>query len=61
MKLSTAQAELLAYFKPGQRYGIPPAWTRTAQALERRGLLHLTDCGMATSDGRAVLIGRLPA
>ena len=59
MKLSHRQSELLAHFKPGQRYGIPTAWNRTAQSLQRRGLLHLTDCGMATSAGKTVYIGRL--
>lgn len=53
-------AELLAHLQPGQRYGLPPVWLPTARALERRGLLRLTECGMATSAGRPVLIVSLP-
>lgn len=29
---------------------------RVAKSLQRRGLLHITDCGMCASTGRPVLI-----
>jgi hypothetical protein len=29
---------------------------RVARSLQRRGLLHVTDCGMATATGRPVLM-----
>lgn len=29
---------------------------RVAESLQRRGLLHITDCGMCTSTGRPVLM-----
>jgi hypothetical protein len=29
---------------------------RVARSLQRRGLLHVTDCGMATATGRLVLM-----
>lgn len=29
---------------------------RVARSLERRGLLHITDCGMATAKGQPVLM-----
>lgn len=33
---------------------------RVARSLQRRGLLHVTDCGMATATGRPVLMVSLP-
>lgn len=33
---------------------------RVALSLQRRGLLHVTDCGMATATGRPVLMVSLP-
>ena len=32
------------------------ATVRVAQSLQRRGLVHLTDCGMATATGKPVLL-----
>jgi hypothetical protein len=42
---------------PG-RHTISPDWlsVKIARSLERRGLLHLTDCGMATATGQPVLM-----
>jgi hypothetical protein len=42
---------------PGH-HTISPDWlsVKIARSLERRGLLHVTDCGMATATGRSVLM-----
>ena len=34
---------------------------RVARSLERRGLLHITDCGMCTSTGKPCLMVALAA
>lgn len=39
-------------------YSIHPDENRVARALERRGLLRCVDCGMATANGRTVLMVR---
>lgn len=33
---------------------------RVARSLQRRGLLHITDCGMATATGQTVYMVSLP-
>jgi hypothetical protein len=40
------------------RYYVPPdrLSIKIAKSLERRGLVHLTDCGMCTVAGRTVYI-----
>ncbi len=58
-KLSPAQAGLIAFMKPGQRYYISRYWLRTAAALQRKGIIRCTDCGMSTADGSPVLIVEL--
>jgi hypothetical protein len=59
MHLGHHQRQLLAFCRkyPG-RHTISPDWlsVKVARSLERRGLLHLTDCGMATATGRPVLM-----
>ena len=42
-------------------YSIHPDENRTARSLERRGLLRVIDCGMATNSGRTVLMVTGPA
>jgi hypothetical protein len=32
---------------------------RTAKSLQRRGLIHITDCGMSTANGHPVLMVQL--
>jgi hypothetical protein len=42
---------------PGHHTIAPDRETvRVARSLERRGLLHVTDCGMSTSNGQTVLM-----
>jgi hypothetical protein len=42
---------------PGRHYISPDCETvRVARSLQRRGLLHLTDCGMCSSTGRPCLM-----
>jgi len=45
----------------GGRYYVPPDYTsvKVAKSLERRGLIHLTDCGMCTVAGRTVYVAQL--
>lgn len=44
----------------GGRYYVPPDCTsvKVAKSLERRGLIHLSDCGMCTAAGRTVYIAQ---
>jgi hypothetical protein len=46
--------------KCGGRYYIPPdrQSIKIAKSLERRGLIHLTDCGLCTAAGRTVYIAQ---
>ena len=58
-KLGYLQREMLHFCErhPGLHTISPDAETvRVARSLARRGLLHITDCGMATATGRAVLM-----
>lgn len=42
---------------PGHHTIAPDRETvRVARSLQRRGLLHVTDCGMATATGQSVLM-----
>jgi len=63
MKLGYLQAEMLAFCKrhPGHHTIAPDHETvRVARSLAKRGLLHITDCGMSTATGRPVLMVSLP-
>jgi hypothetical protein len=44
----------------GGRYYVPPDLPsiKIAKSLERRGLIHLTDCGLCTAAGRTVYIAQ---
>ena len=57
--LGPLQLEMLEFCRkyPG-RHTISPDWhtRRVAESLQRRGLLHITDCGMATATGQPVLM-----
>ena len=59
MRLGHHQRQMLAFCQkyPGH-HTISPDWlsVKIARSLERRGLLHVTDCGMATATGRSVLM-----
>lgn len=46
--------------RSGGRCYVPPtlASIKIAKSLERRGLIHLTDCGMCTVAGRTVYIAQ---
>ena len=59
MHLGHHQRHLLAFCQkyPG-RHTISPDWlsVKVARSLERKGLLYVTDCGMATATGRPVLM-----
>ena len=58
-KLGYLQREMLQFCErhPGPHTISPDAETvRVAKSLARRGLLHITYCGMATATGRAVLM-----
>ncbi len=58
-RLGYLQREMLEFCKkyPGRHTISPDAQTvRVARSLARRGLLHITDCGMATASGRSVLM-----
>jgi hypothetical protein len=63
-RLGPLQLEMLEFCQkhPG-RHTINPDWQtrRVAQSLQRRGLLHVTDCGMATATGHPVLMVSLAA
>jgi hypothetical protein len=42
---------------PGRHTISPDRQTRrVAESLQRRGLLHITDCGMSTANGQPVLM-----
>ena len=58
-KLGYLQSEMLQFCErhPGPHTISHDAETvRVAKSLARRGLLHITDCGMATATGRVVLM-----
>jgi hypothetical protein len=59
MRLGHHQRRLLAFCQkyPG-RHTISSDWlsVKIARSLERRGLLDITNCGMATATGRPVLM-----
>ena len=58
-KLGYLQREMLQFCErhPGPHTISPDAETvRVARSLARRGLLHITDCGMATASGQTVLM-----
>lgn len=58
-KLGYLQRHMLDFCQryPGRHTISPDCETvRVARSLQRRGLLHVTDCGMATATGRAVLM-----
>ena len=62
-RLGYLQRQMLAFCQahPGRHTIAPDCETvRIARSLERRGLLHVTDCGMSTATGRPVLIVSLP-
>lgn len=57
--LGPRQAEMLQFCQqhPGPHTLSPDrATVRVAQSLQRRGLVHITDCGMATATGKPVLM-----
>jgi hypothetical protein len=59
MPLGHHQRQMLHFCQqhPGRHTLNPDAVSmRVARSLERRGLLHITDCGMATATGRPVLM-----
>lgn len=61
--LGPLQLHLLEFCRryPGTHTISPDRETvRVARSLQRRGLLHVTDCGMCTSAGRPVLMVSLP-
>lgn len=58
-QLGHRQRQMLAFCQahPGRHTISPDRDTvRVAQSLQRRGLLHITDCGMCTASGQAVLM-----
>ena len=62
-RLGPLQLEMLEFCRkhPGHHTISPDRDTvRVARSLQRRGLLHVTDCGMATATGQAVLMVSLP-
>jgi hypothetical protein len=57
--LGHLQRHMLQFcFRYPGRHTIAPdfATVRVARSLERRGLLHITNCGMSTSTGQPVLM-----
>ncbi len=57
--LGPLQRQMLEFCQkhPGQHTISPDSETvRVARSLQRRGLLHITDCGMSTASGRTVLM-----
>ena len=57
--LGHRQRQMLAFCQahPGHHTIGPDRDTvRVAQSLQRRGLLHITDCGMCTASGQTVLM-----
>jgi hypothetical protein len=58
-RLGYLQRHMLQFCQnhPGPHTIAPDRETvRVARSLQRRGLLHVTDCGMATATGRPVLM-----
>jgi hypothetical protein len=58
-RLGYLQRHMLAFCErcPGPHTISPDGETvRVARSLQRRGLLHITDCGMCTASGRPVLM-----
>lgn len=54
-KLGYLQKQMFDYLvkHPGQHYVNPSSEDiRIARSLEKRGLIHLTDCGMCTASGK---------
>jgi hypothetical protein len=59
MHLGHHQRQMLRFCqKYPSRHTISPDWlsVKVARSLERKGLLHVTDCGMAAASGQPVLI-----
>lgn len=58
-RLGPLQRHMLEFCRkhPGH-HTISPDWQtrQVAQSLQRRGLLHVTDCGMSTATGQPVLM-----
>ena len=58
-RLGYLQRRMLEFCRkyPGRHTISPDRDTvRIARSLQRRGLLHITDCGMATAKGQTVLM-----
>lgn len=58
-KLGYLQQQMLDFCKryPGHHYVPSDAESvRIARSLEKRGLLHITDCGMVDARGRSALM-----
>ena len=58
-RLGYLQRHMLEFCRryPGSHTIAPDRETvRVARSLQRRGLLHVTDCGMCTASGRPVLM-----
>lgn len=58
-RLGYRQQHMLNYVAkhgPARTYSIDPDESRVAYSLQRRGLLKVIDCGMATASGRTVLM-----
>lgn len=58
-RLGPLQRHMLEFCRkyPGRHYISPDRDTvRVARSLQRRGLLHVTDCDMATASGQPVLM-----
>lgn len=56
-RLGYLQQQMLEFCRkyPGHHTINPDRETvRVAHSLQNRGLLHITDCGMSTNDGRTV-------
>lgn len=62
-RLGPLQRQMLDFCRkyPGHHTISPDRDTvRVARSLQRRGLLHVTDCGMSTVNGQTVLMVCLP-
>jgi hypothetical protein len=62
-RLGPLQLQMLDFCRkyPGRHTISPDRDTvRVARSLQRRGLLHVTDCGMSTASGQPVLMVCLP-
>lgn len=58
-RLGPLQQQMLDFCRkyPGHHTISPDRETvRVARSLQRRGLLHVTDCGMSTANGQTVLM-----